>query len=90
MGANVELDATFADFCTSADGLYEMEVVQSGSSRGRPSCVDGGGGPIASNGLIVRSGDVGFSKIADGTSKTVLVGESAFGEPEFQRPARGS
>ena len=85
MGANVELDSTFVDFCSSPEGLYEMEVSASGSSRrSTPQCIDGGGGRIALNGLIVRPGKVHFGKITDGTSNTAMIGESAFGAPEFQ------
>ena len=84
LGANAELDSTIVDFCTDPDrGPYEMELIQSSSSR-RPQCIDGNAGRIANNGLIVRNDTIRFRSISDGTSKTALIGEAAFGFPELQ------
>lgn len=85
MGANVELDASLVDYCSNRAGLYAMELEGvSGSSRRDPSCVSSGGGKIANNGVIVRKLSIRFGKITDGTSKTAIIGESAFGLPEEQ------
>lgn len=79
------------DFCTDRTSPYTMEIVQGGSSRTNPPCYALSNGRVAENGLINRRhfmGNAGrfpavkLAKVTDGTSKTYMVGESAFGSPE--------
>lgn len=86
LGANSRFSTVFPYFCDDSNSVYSMEVEQSSGSsrRSTVSCLDGGGGPIANNGMIVRDTDVDFRSVTDGTSQTFLVGEAAFGDPEDQ------
>lgn len=86
LGANLINSDTISGVCNgNASSPYEMEVqASSSSSRGAPPCVSGTGGYIAKNGTIIRITPVKLSKITDGTSKTMLIGEAAHGTPAFQ------
>lgn len=98
MGANVkialddsEINIDIPDYCggtaDSASSPYEIDAVVKINERGIKtiSCNSGNGsGYAAINGVIVVGTKVTFGKITDGSSKTFLIGESAFGEPEFQ------
>jgi hypothetical protein len=73
---------------------YTMEL-EPGSGRGTPACYASGNGYMGTNGLLVRrhyTNDLTIQppvrpgRVADGLSKTVLVGESSFGDPD--RPNR--
>jgi type II secretory pathway pseudopilin PulG len=80
------------DFCDPAYrkiSPYTMELEPS-SGRGTPNCYARARGGIGTNGLIVRrhvmnlpdeQPPVRLSRCTDGTSKTFMVGESAFGDP---------
>ncbi|MEX2168415.1 MAG: DUF1559 domain-containing protein [Pirellulales bacterium] len=79
------------DFCTDRTSPYTMELVQGGASRANPPCYALSNGRIANNGLIIRRHIMGIAdrqpavklaKVTDGTTKTFMVGESAFGIPE--------
>jgi prepilin-type N-terminal cleavage/methylation domain-containing protein/prepilin-type processing-associated H-X9-DG protein len=88
LGANTELSSDFPDYCTDRTSEYTMETQDpSTSSRRDPPCLGLTGdrpGPIGSNGVIVRKTKITMAKISDGTSSTFMIGESAFGPPEFQ------
>lgn len=86
LGANVELEPTITNFCDDQSSVYTMETKPTGSSRRQViECLTGGGGLVANNGTIIRSGDVSLQRVTDGTTNTFLIGESAFGLPEDQR-----
>jgi prepilin-type N-terminal cleavage/methylation domain-containing protein/prepilin-type processing-associated H-X9-DG protein len=79
------------DFCTDRTSPYKMELVRGGASRATPPCFALANGRVAENGLINRRHIMGsderlppvrLAKVTDGTSKTFLVGESAFGTEE--------
>lgn len=53
--------------------------VQSG-----PRCRSGDQGFIATNGVITWDSKIDFRRITDGTSNTFIIGESAFGDPQYQ------
>ena len=84
------------DFCTDRTSPYKMELVRGGASRATPPCFAVANGRVAENGLINRRHIMGsderlppvrLAKVTDGTSKTFLVGESAFGtEDDGTRP----
>jgi len=89
LGANTELSPDFPEYCSDRTSPYTMETQQPGaSSRRDPPCLGVTAaevsGPIGNNGAIIRRADVPIAKITDGTSKTFLIGESAFGPPEAQ------
>ncbi|MEN1678301.1 MAG: DUF1559 domain-containing protein [Planctomycetota bacterium] len=90
MGANTDFADGFVNFCDDRNGLYEMAVEQQasgGSSRrgaANAPCFALRAGGVAINGLIIEPGNVGFGKIADGTSNTFVIGEAAFGDPQAQ------
>jgi prepilin-type N-terminal cleavage/methylation domain-containing protein len=78
------------DFCITAQSIYPMELVPStGDSRIR-RCYGNDTGRFAANGLIIRRHiinslelypQVRTAKVTDGTSQTLMIGESAFGDP---------
>jgi prepilin-type processing-associated H-X9-DG protein len=97
LGANPQLvHPNPPDFCVDRTSPYKMELVSGGASRANPPCYAAANGRIAENGLInrrhlmgsaERKAPVRLAKVTDGTSKTFLVGESAFGsEDEGTRP----
>lgn len=79
------------NFCPSLVGVYTMETAQppsGGIGSGTPTCLSmGDGGKSANNGIFVRDGkprpqDKNFvynKSVTDGTSNTIMIGESAFG-----------
>lgn len=91
LGANVRLDGELQNACGGVDSVYTMEVFEGGgggggrrdNGGGSGNCAQDGNGSglVANNGVIIRNSPVDFQKISDGTSNTLLVGESAFGEP---------
>lgn len=97
LGANPQLvHPNPPDFCIDRTSPYKMELVQGGASRTTPPCFAVSNGRIAENGMINRRHTMGsaerrapvrLAKVTDGTSKTFMVGESAFGsEDEGTRP----
>lgn len=85
LGANVDLHPTLASWCDDKTSPYTMQLEKpTGSSRRTPGCIDGDAGKVANNGVIVLYDGIEFRKISDGTTNTLLVGESAFGNPDFQ------
>jgi prepilin-type N-terminal cleavage/methylation domain-containing protein len=79
------------DFCSNRASLYTMELEKSSSSRTNPACYALDKGRIGTNGLIIRrhvmqsleeQPPVRVAKATDGLTKTFMVGESAFGDPE--------
>jgi prepilin-type N-terminal cleavage/methylation domain-containing protein len=83
------------DYCDKPSrpkSRYTMELEKTSSLLGgTPSCYALGKGGIANNGLIVRRHfindlnplqPVRVGRVSDGMSKTAMVGESAFGDPE--------
>lgn len=66
-------------FCDTLTGPYRMKTKSNGTCVGSHS---GGsdGGHVAINGIIVHGPLVRFKSITDGTSKTLVVGEAAFGD----------
>lgn len=94
LGTNPHLvHPTMPDYCDKAyrsASRYTMEL-EPGKLLGTPNCFALGKGGIGTNGLIVRRHitndlnplpSVRAGRVSDGLSKTVLVGESAFGDPE--------
>jgi prepilin-type N-terminal cleavage/methylation domain-containing protein len=91
LGAHTSAHPSQLDFCGAARATskYTMEL-EGGGGRGTPNCYAIGKGGIATNGLIVRrhitndlnaQPPVRVGRVADGMSKTVMVGESSFGDP---------
>jgi prepilin-type N-terminal cleavage/methylation domain-containing protein/prepilin-type processing-associated H-X9-DG protein len=93
LGAHTENDATFSPapaipyFCSTKTGPYTMELGQA-SGLGSAACLAvGEGGRAANNGIFVRDGiptpqtvnTVANKSVTDGTSNTMMIGESAFG-----------
>jgi prepilin-type processing-associated H-X9-DG protein len=90
LGAHTDKDAdykpagaaTLPYFCTDRSSPYTMELVESaggiGSSAG---CLqpNSSAGKVATNGIIVRKEIIRGKDVTDGTSNTMMVGESAFG-----------
>ena len=79
------------DFCLDRNSPYTMELQQSGASRANPPCYAAVNGRIGTNGLITRRHIMGSTELqpivrlatcTDGLSKTFMIGESAFGDPE--------
>jgi prepilin-type N-terminal cleavage/methylation domain-containing protein len=89
LGANTQLDSQLPYYCddpANSHSHYSMETILVGSGRREVrECVDGDHGPISDNGIIFRYSKTKLGKVTDGASHTFLVGESAFGIPEFQR-----
>jgi prepilin-type N-terminal cleavage/methylation domain-containing protein len=89
LGANPQLvHPNPPDFCIDRNSPYTMELVSGGASRTNPQCFAASNGRIAENGLINRRHSMGNSerrpsvrlaRVTDGTSKTFMIGESAFG-----------
>jgi hypothetical protein len=81
------------DYCDKPSrpkSRYTMELEPS-TGFGTPNCYASGKGGIATNGLIIRrhitnvlepQPPVRVGRVSDGMSKTILVGESAFGDPK--------
>ena len=92
LGANPQLvHPNPPDFCTDRASPYTMELQQTGASRANPPCYATANGRIGTNGLIIRRHIMGstelqpivrLAKCTDGLSKTFMIGESAFGDPE--------
>ena len=83
LGANPQLvhsPPDVLDFCVDQKSPYTMELVT--ASFGPPTCVAMNNGRIGTNGLIIRKPTVEVRKASDGMSKTFMVGESAFGDPQ--------
>ena len=89
LGANTRLDTAtpaLQDFCatTPRSGAYTMETEPTTGEFASPNppCInDGACGRVANNGIIVRSRyKVAMKDVTDGTSNTIMIGESAFGE----------
>jgi prepilin-type N-terminal cleavage/methylation domain-containing protein/prepilin-type processing-associated H-X9-DG protein len=93
LGAHTEKDANYSPapaipyFCDTKSGPYTMEMGQA-SGLGSASCLAvGEGGRAANNGIFVRDGiptpqtvnTVANKSVTDGTSNTMMIGESAFG-----------
>lgn len=89
LGANTELDPELPFYCDDPEGStspYTMETELIGSARRTVKvCVTGDHGPIGASGIMFRYSETKMGKVSDGTSHTFLVGEAAFGIPEFQR-----
>lgn len=85
LGANLPDDAAGTDLIPGCgrgnrindDSPYEMLENAAGNGR----CHSGGEGKIATNGVITFDSANDFRRIADGTSNTFIIGESAFGDP---------
>jgi len=97
LGANTSVAGTLPDYCNTAtrsQSRYTMELEPVSGGRGgggTQACYASGRGYLANNGLIIRRHIVNSlepmppvraGKVSDGLSKTVMVGESAFGDPE--------
>jgi type II secretory pathway pseudopilin PulG len=79
------------DYCVDRKSSYTMELEPGSGSRGSPPCYALANGRIGTNGLIIRrhimhslerQPEVRLAKATDGLSKTFMVGESSFGDPE--------
>jgi prepilin-type N-terminal cleavage/methylation domain-containing protein len=94
LGTNPKLvHPTMLDYCDKPSrpaSRYHMEL-EGAKSLGTPNCYALGKGGIGTNGLIVRrhitndlnpQPPVRAGRVSDGMSKTIMVGESAFGDPE--------
>jgi Protein of unknown function (DUF1559) len=91
MGANTEKEASIPNFCdapATTTSRYTMELEPGGGRRA--NCYANSKGGMANNGLIIRRHVTGLleplppvrmGRCSDGLSKTVMVGESAFGDP---------
>jgi prepilin-type N-terminal cleavage/methylation domain-containing protein len=93
MGANPSLThPNPPDFCKLRSSPYIMELVPgTGDSRTPPPCFAAANGAVGMNGLIVRRHkmnsidlviQVKTAKVTDGLSKTLMIGESSFGDPD--------
>jgi prepilin-type processing-associated H-X9-DG protein len=99
LGANGELhpDQTL-NYCSDRKSPYTMELQN--VSFGFAPCMAQGNGYIGTNGMFVRermqapplntnlNPVVRLRKVTDGTSKTFLIGESAFGDPDADTNVR--
>lgn len=76
-GANTEGDTGIPFWCSGKQGPYTMEL---DDSNGITSiCIKNPCGALATNGIIVRKIKVAMKDVIDGTSNTMMIGESAFG-----------
>jgi prepilin-type N-terminal cleavage/methylation domain-containing protein/prepilin-type processing-associated H-X9-DG protein len=78
--------ATLPYFCTDRSSPYTMELVDSagggiGTGAGCLTPNDGTSGPgkVGTNGIIIRKEKVSSKDVTDGSSNTMMIGESAFG-----------
>jgi len=76
MGANTALTSAVPFYCdNNLSGPYRMQHNSAGNA-----CASGVYGFIANNGVVVPKISVRYKNITDGTSKTFVVGEAAFGD----------
>ncbi|QDU88902.1 hypothetical protein Pla175_22860 [Pirellulimonas nuda] len=87
LGANTDAypGSDLPNYCGGGNRInenspYKMLENQAGNGR----CHVGDEGKTAINGVITFDSKTSFRQITDGTSKTFLIGESAFGEPADQ------
>lgn len=84
-GAETKLDTgtpALPDYCAAGrPGVYTMELQPPDEFTPNPGCiVDTSCGRLANNGIIIRRTKVSMKDVTDGTSNTLMIGESAFGD----------
>lgn len=87
LGANTDAypASDISNYCGAGNRINEespYDMLENAAGNGR--CHVGSEGKVATNGVITFDGDINFRQITDGTSKTFLIGESAFGDPQRQ------
>jgi len=84
-GANTSGDAgtpPLPYYCNGKVGVYTMELDDASEFNSNPGCLSATPtpcGPVANNGIIIRKVKISGRHVTDGTSQTMMIGESAFG-----------
>jgi prepilin-type N-terminal cleavage/methylation domain-containing protein/prepilin-type processing-associated H-X9-DG protein len=85
-GANTENEPGYTKWCTTKSGVYSVELDTS-NPVSQP-CITNPCGVLANNGIIIRKSTVKVKDVTDGTSNTMIIGESAFGPRDDDEEVR--